>query len=334
MKYVITQLVRQKQELEDKLAKITPPAAPTAKPSTLNKPVHSFPNLKKPSPSNVKYIPLKNPKEALTLKTPTFIKFNQIQIEKIETKTFNTPTPRQEDIMQKEISEINKLKINTPSSLTNEPLSQTNEIQINFPTPDPLPLTTFTATKQLPTALTVDSLLIKRKRLGLSKHKVQTEKAFAFNKPSPTNPLEFIGIDKPKEVIKKNKLLNKNTEILEFLFEQKIESNNNNKPITNTEDIFDLKNIEYNTPPKTIPPIITQDSQGKVPSSTPSSHPLLYVESSSSLAIQSSIIVSNASTQASNILETFELLDNPLLLLILTEKLSQNAISTINQKNQ
>jgi hypothetical protein len=138
MKYVITQLVKQKQDLEDKLAKITLPAAPTAKPSAPNKPFHSFPNLKKPTPSNVKFVPLKHPKEVLTLKTPFFIKFNQIQIKKIETETFSTPTPRQGDIMQKEISEINKLEINTPSPLINELLPQTNEIQINFPTPDPL----------------------------------------------------------------------------------------------------------------------------------------------------------------------------------------------------
>jgi hypothetical protein len=59
-------------------------------------------------------------------------------------------------------------------------------------------------------AFPVDSLLIKRKRLGLSKHKINTKNsAFAFNKPSPTNPLEYIGIDKPKEIIKKNKPLNK-----------------------------------------------------------------------------------------------------------------------------
>jgi hypothetical protein len=131
MKYVITQLVRQKQELEEKLAKITLLLALITKPSTLSKPTHSSPTLKKPNSSNVKIILLKHPKEALTLKTPFFIKFNQIQIEKIETKTFNTLTPRQGDIIQKEISEINKLEINTPSSLT-------NEIQNNFPTPEPL----------------------------------------------------------------------------------------------------------------------------------------------------------------------------------------------------
>jgi hypothetical protein len=209
-------------------------------------------------------------------------------------------------------------------------------MQINFPTPEPLSQTTFTTTEQLPIASSVDSLLVKRKRLGLSKHKIQTQNkdAFAFNKPSPTNPPEFIGIDKLKEMIKKNKPLNKNTKILEFLFEQKIDNNNNNnKPKQNTEDIFDLKNIEYNTPPKTIPLIITQDSQGKVPSSTPFSHPSPYVESLSSPAIQSSVIDSKITTQA----ETFELLDNPPMSPILSKKLSQtshNAISTSSQKNQ
>jgi hypothetical protein len=108
--------------------------------------------LKKPSSSNIKFILLKHPKEVLTLKTPFFIKFNQIQIEKIETETFNTPTLRQGDLIQKEISEINKLEINTPSSLTNEKpslLSQT-DIIINFPTLEPLFQTTFTAIEQLP----------------------------------------------------------------------------------------------------------------------------------------------------------------------------------------
>jgi hypothetical protein len=327
MKYMITQLVKQKQELEDKLAKITPPPALITKPSSPPKPIHSLPNLKKPISSNVKFIPLKHSKEALTLKTPFLIKFNQIQIEKIETENFDTPTPRQGDLIQKEISEINKLEINTPSPLINKkpsPLPQT-DIIINFPIPKPLSQTTFTATEQLPITLTADSLLVKRKRLGLSKHKIQNQNkdAFTFNKPSLTNPLEFIGIDKPKEVIKKNKPLNKNTEILEFFFEQKIDNNNNNKPKQNTKDIFDLKNIEYNTPPKIIPPIITQDSQGIVPSSAPFSHPSSYVESPSSPAIQSFVIDSNVTTQIFNILEIFELSDNTPISPILSEKLSQ-----------
>jgi hypothetical protein len=130
MKYVITQLIKQKQELEDKLTKITPPAAPTSKPSTPPKPTYSSPTLKKPTPSNIKFTPLKHSKEALTLKTSFFIKFNQIQIEKIETETFNTPTPRQADLIQKEISEINKLELSTSSSLTNKTstLFQINKI--------------------------------------------------------------------------------------------------------------------------------------------------------------------------------------------------------------
>jgi hypothetical protein len=137
-------------------------------------------------------------------------------------------------------------------------------------------------------------------------------------------------------VIKKNKLLNKNTKILEFFFEQKIESNNNNnKPKSNTKDIFNLKNIEYNTPPKTIPQILALDLQVTVPSSTPFSQPSPHIISSSFPAIQSSVIDSNVSTQASNISETFELLNNPpMSLILLEENSSQNAISTTSQKNQ
>jgi hypothetical protein len=101
MKYVITQLIKQKQELEDKLTKIALPTAPTTKPSSPPKPTHSSPTLKKPNSSNVKFTPVKHPKEVLTLKTPSFIKFNQIQIEKIETKTFNTPTPNKETLYKK-----------------------------------------------------------------------------------------------------------------------------------------------------------------------------------------------------------------------------------------
>jgi hypothetical protein len=182
-------------------------------------------------------------------------------------------------------------------------------------------------------APSADSLLVKRKRLGLSKHKIQIEKteAFAFNKPSSTNLSEFIGIDKPKEVIKKNKPLNKNTEILEFLFEQKIDNNNNNnnnnnKPKSNTD-----------TPPKIISQILAPDSQVTVLNSTPSFHPSPQMVSLSSPAIQSSVIDSNAFTQAFNILETFELLNNPPMFPILSEENSFqniNAISTTSQKNQ
>jgi hypothetical protein len=145
MKYVITQLVRQKQELEEKLAKNVTIAQPlpkstplTSKPSTPSKLIAtkttalpSSPILKKPSStihSNVKIVPINHSKEVLTLKSPLYIKFNQIQIEQIETKTFNTSTPKQEDIMQKEIKEINNLEINTLSS-------RPNKIKITFPTP-------------------------------------------------------------------------------------------------------------------------------------------------------------------------------------------------------
>jgi hypothetical protein len=83
MKYIITQLVNQKQEPENKLAKTTLSTIPSnpqkllaAKLSTTKPPALSSLTLKKPSPkSNVKYIPV-TPTEALTLKTPVFIKFN------------------------------------------------------------------------------------------------------------------------------------------------------------------------------------------------------------------------------------------------------------------
>jgi hypothetical protein len=60
MKYIITQLVNQKQELEEKLAKTTPstkPLAPSIKPPALSKstttklPISSSSTLKKPSPN-------------------------------------------------------------------------------------------------------------------------------------------------------------------------------------------------------------------------------------------------------------------------------------------
>jgi hypothetical protein len=91
-----------------------------------------------------------------------------------------------------------------------------------------------------------DSLLIKRKRLEMSKHK------FAFEKPTTLNsinPLEFKRIEKPKEIIKKTKLLNKNSKILEFLFDNNNNNNNNNNTNNNNnmQDIFNLTNIEYST---------------------------------------------------------------------------------------
>jgi hypothetical protein len=105
MKYIITQLVKQKKELEAELKnKNTKPTAPStttkssipSKPSTTKSLTLFFPTLKKPSPSNpksnVKYIDNTTTKEALTLKTPVFIKFNQIQIENVENENFNMPT--------------------------------------------------------------------------------------------------------------------------------------------------------------------------------------------------------------------------------------------------
>jgi hypothetical protein len=122
----------------------------------------------------------------------------------------------------------------------------------------------------------------------LSKHRINTQNIkntiFAFNKPSFTNPSEYIGIDKPKEIIKKNKPLNKNTKILEFLFNQKNnnDNNNNNKPQNyNTKDIFNPKNMKYNTLSKPISQILALDSQIIIPSLVPSSHPSLNIESSS-----------------------------------------------------
>jgi hypothetical protein len=105
--------------------------------------------------------------------------------------------------------------------------------------------------------------------------------AFEFNKPSSTNPPEYNGIDKPKEVIKKNKPLNKNTEILEFLFNQKDNNNNNTKLKTsnNIEDIFDPKNMEYTTSLIPLLQILVLDSQVIIPSSTPSSNSSSYIVS-------------------------------------------------------
>jgi hypothetical protein len=68
MKIVITQLVKQKKELENKLKNNKKTPVPIIKP-----PVPSSPNLKKPNPLKSTNI---TAKEALTLKTPVFIKFN------------------------------------------------------------------------------------------------------------------------------------------------------------------------------------------------------------------------------------------------------------------
>jgi hypothetical protein len=60
----------------------------------------------------------------------------------------------------------------------------------------------------------------------MSKHKTTTKKdqVFTFNKLTFTNPPEFYSIEKPKEVIKKTKPLNKNSEIFKYFFEQKIKN--------------------------------------------------------------------------------------------------------------
>jgi hypothetical protein len=329
MKYIITQLVNQKQELKEKLAKTTPSTkTPTLSKPTNTKPLTpSSPTLKKPSStnpkSNVKYISLSTPKEALTLKTLAFIKFNQIQIENIESKNFNTPTLRQGNIAQKKINEISTMELNTSTP-------RQEEIHINFPTPEPLPQTSFVTSEPLPNSPSVDSLLIKRKHLRISKHKVTTDiektLAFTFEKPSSTNPPEFKSIEKPKEVIKKTKLLNKNSKIFESLFNEKIDNNkptNNNKS-NNSQDIFDLKNIKYSTSIISSPQILVSNSQVIVPSSVSSSHPFLNIVSPTSHSL---IIDSNAETQASNISEIFKLIPSPPLPLtpslfpILTEEI-------------
>jgi predicted transcriptional regulator YdeE len=84
MKYIITQLVNQKQELEEKLTKttLTTKSLAPSKPTTTKPPASFSSNLKKPIyanlKSNVKYISITNLKEVLTLKSPSFIKYNQI----------------------------------------------------------------------------------------------------------------------------------------------------------------------------------------------------------------------------------------------------------------
>jgi hypothetical protein len=124
----------------------------------------------------------------------------------------------------------------------------------------------------------------------MSKHKITTDNpvAFTFNKPLSTNPLEFKGIEKPKEVFKKTKSLNKNSEIFEYFFNQKINNsipNNSKNNNNNSQDIFDPKNMKYSTPIKTLPQILTSDSQTFVSSLTSSSHSSPNILSFSSLAI-------------------------------------------------
>jgi hypothetical protein len=80
------------------------------------------------------------------------------------------------------------------------------------------------------------------------------------------------------------------------------------------QDIFNLVNIEYSISSILLPKIITPDSQTIVSNSTPSSHSsliVIYNPSPNSPSINSSIIDSNASTQASNILEVFKLVFTP-----------------------
>jgi hypothetical protein len=181
----------------------------------------------------------------------------------------------------------------------------------------------------------------------MAKHKTTIEKnpAFAFKKPFSTNLPEFKSIEKPKEVLKKTKSLNKNTKILEFLFDHKIDNNNNNKSNpnnnNNSQDIFDPKNIEYSTLIIPSPQILVSDSQVIVLSSASSFHSFPYIASPTSLTIHSSIVDSNNSIQALNMLKTFELVPTPSLPLtpplspILTEKtINTNVNSTTLQKNQ
>jgi hypothetical protein len=65
---------------------------------------------------------------------------------------------------------------------------------------------------------------------------------FTFKKPTTPNSVnspKFKRIEKPKEVIKKTKPLNKNSEILKFLFDNN-NNNNNNTNNNNMQDIFNL----------------------------------------------------------------------------------------------
>jgi hypothetical protein len=184
IKYVITQLVKQKKDLEKELktkttvpALITKTLVPVLTTKTPNPPVIiktpkppalSSPNLKKPNfpnpKSNVKFTD-NIIKKALTLKTSTYIKFNQIQIESIEKKHFNTPSPRQVDINLQKINEINNMDFNTPT------LRQGDDYPAVTLIPTiPLPQTPFETTKVLPKIVTLpqyitpqtDPLLIKK----------------------------------------------------------------------------------------------------------------------------------------------------------------------------
>jgi hypothetical protein len=101
--------------------------------------------------------------------------------------------------------------------------------------------------------------------------------------------------------------------------------------------------MEYATPTKTLLHILVLDSQTIVPSSVSSAYSSPYVASLSSPSIHSSIVDLNTTTQAFNLLETFELVPTPPLPStlplspILTEKYfnsNTNVISTNIQKNQ
>jgi hypothetical protein len=243
----------------------------------------------------------------------------------------NTPTPRQEEEM---------------------PI-------ITFPVLDPLPQTTFIASKVLPNPPQADSLLVKRKQLRMSKYILTLEKpsAFFFEKPTfqslNTNPLEFKRINKSKEVLKKTKPLNKNSKILTFLSDNNSNNNNNNSFI-NAQDIYNLDNINTLTPTlKVSLEVLVIDSQIKVPNSTLSSHFSLIINSTPTLSsplITSFIIDSNASTQAMTVSSIYSRQKDELystlslipliltlpLLLILIEENSDTLVKVISislQKN-
>jgi hypothetical protein len=90
MQTVITQLVKQKKEFEKKLYKKNKKTKP---------PVPSSPTLKKPSPPTLKS--KITVKEVLTLKTLSYIKFNQIQIENVEKEILIHQLPDRKTLQQK-----------------------------------------------------------------------------------------------------------------------------------------------------------------------------------------------------------------------------------------
>jgi hypothetical protein len=190
------------------------------------------------------------------------------------------------------VKEITIIDLNTPTSrkrnISNPP---------TLSTPNPLPQTSFIANEKLlklDTSLQVDTLLVKRKCLEIIKHKFNKfpfeKPTFSLQNPPHIEPSEYSGIEKPKEVLKKTKLLNKNLEILVFLSENN--NNNNNNSFINVQDIHNLANINTLTP--TPPKILALDLQiTNVTNSVPSSTPSL---------IHNLVIDSNAFTQATNLL--------------------------------